>query len=474
MDPAMVPEYRRWAATKVMELRRIMRGLDQLDQLELTVKDVEASFANSFVDFVCILAGADGDLDYEEVALLNQFFGRLSFEETYRLVGEVMAGVDVAQVVQTVPDFIKACAWADVQLQSPPGASLSHTVIEVFRICGELILDADGKESEAERAFLEAYIAVLECYPEAVQQHFASLSAQDDHGEQEARDGSSASVAERSVAATDMVQESVEALLLELGSLIGLEKVKSEVTSLINLVRVRQMREAQGLPVPPMSLHVVFTGNPGTGKTTVARLLGRIYRALGLLSSGHLVEVDRSGLVAGYVGQTALKTQEVLSKAKGGILFIDEAYSLATGNELDYGREAIDTLLKAMEDLREDLVVIVAGYPSPMEEFLDSNPGLRSRFNKHIYFEDYTSQELMQIFEVMCRESGYVPSIEAKAHASMVFDARVQFRDTAFGNAREVRNFLETCISRHANRIVQLSSPTRLDMVTLTLEDMPV
>ena len=202
----------------------------------------------------------------------------------------------------------------------------------------------------------------------------------------------------------------LEQLLAELDGLCGLEKVKRDVKSLVNLVKVRRLRQQADLPVPPMSLHLVFLGNPGTGKTTVARLLAGIYRAIGVLSKGQLVEVDRSGLVAGFVGQTALKTQQAVEKALGGVLFIDEAYALTnTGSPGDFGREAVEVLLKNMEDHRDELIVIVAGYTGPMEAFLHSNPGLESRFNKYFVFDDYDGGQLMDIFRSMCRRHGYAP-----------------------------------------------------------------
>ena len=231
-------------------------------------------------------------------------------------------------------------------------------------------------------------------------------------------------------------QPTLEELLAQLDALVGLEGVKAEVHSLVNLMKVRRLREAAGLPTPPLSLHLVFVGNPGTGKTTVARLIGQLYRAIGILSQGQLVEVDRSGLVAGYVGQTALKTQEVLQSALGGVLFLDEAYALAPASPTDYGREAIEVLLKGMEDHRKDLVVIAAGYPEPMEDFLHSNPGLASRFPKTLVFADYTPPQLLAIFQGLCRKNGYALPPETEAAAAARFQALYAGRDAHFGNAR--------------------------------------
>lgn len=268
-------------------------------------------------------------------------------------------------------------------------------------------------------------------------------------------------------------EPTLEELLAELDGLCGLEQVKQDVKSLINLVKVRRLREEAGLPVPPMSLHLVFLGNPGTGKTTVARLLARLYHAIGVLPKGQLVEVDRSGLVAGFVGQTALKTQEVIQKAIGGVLFIDEAYALVNqDNGNDFGREVIEVLLKNMEDHRKDLVVIVAGYSQLMEKFIHSNPGLESRFNKYFYFEDYTGPQLMEIFQSMCQKNGYVLSPEAAQWAEQDFLSLYEGRDENFGNARDVRNLFEKAVSRQSDRVAQLESPTREQLMELRVEDL--
>ena len=266
--------------------------------------------------------------------------------------------------------------------------------------------------------------------------------------------------------------EKLEDLLEELDSLVGLEKIKTDVRSLINLIKVRKLRTEAGLPVPELSLHMVFTGNPGTGKTTVARLLSRLYRSIGVLKKGTLLEVDRSGLVAGYVGQTALKTMDAVKKARGGILFVDEAYSLVPeGAGNDFGQEAISTILKAMEDMREDLVVIVAGYPEPMERFISSNPGLESRFGKYFQFEDYTGEELMRIFQMNCKKNQYILEPEAEDFCRDMFNALYRDRDENFGNARDVRNIFERSVTNQANRLAAMEAPTKDDLMTFLKAD---
>ena len=267
--------------------------------------------------------------------------------------------------------------------------------------------------------------------------------------------------------------ESLEELLAELDGLCGLDRVKKDVRSLINLVKVRRLREEQELPVPPMSLHLVLMGNPGTGKTTVARLLARIYHAIGVLSKGQLVEVDRSGLVAGFVGQTAIKTSEVIQKALGGVLFIDEAYALTNqDNANDFGKEAIEVLLKNMEDHRKDLIVIVAGYTELMGRFIHSNPGLESRFNKYFYFEDYTGDQLMEIFRSMCGKNGYTIGNETEKYAEEYFAALYEERDENFGNARDVRNVFERAVARQSDRVAALEAPTKEQLMELTVGDL--
>ncbi len=267
--------------------------------------------------------------------------------------------------------------------------------------------------------------------------------------------------------------KSLQELLNELNSLIGLDDVKQDVQSLINLIQIRRIREKRNLKQQPMSLHLVFMGNPGTGKTTVARLLSRIYNKIGVLSKGQLVEVDRSGLVGGYVGQTALKVQDIVKSAIGGILFIDEAYSLASNKDgNDYGKEAIDTLLKAMEDHRDNLIVIVAGYTNLMEEFLESNPGLKSRFNKYLCFKDYTPEELYAIFENMCKGYKFNITDETQEYVKEYFEKRYIHRNKNFANGRDVRNFFEKALIRQADRLSNKGNNlTNAELSELTLSD---
>jgi SpoVK/Ycf46/Vps4 family AAA+-type ATPase len=269
--------------------------------------------------------------------------------------------------------------------------------------------------------------------------------------------------------------ETIEDVMSELDSFTGLEGIKRDIRTLINLLRIQKQRESQGLSTVKPSLHMVFTGPPGTGKTTVARIMGRVFKALGILEKGHIVETDRSGLVAGYVGQTAIKVDEIVQESIDGILFIDEAYSLSPPDGRDsFGQEAIDTLLKRMEDNRDRLVVIVAGYEEEMQRFIESNPGFKSRFNKYIGFDDYNPDELKDIFISIVKKNNYIAAEDLILRLHNRFSELYNTRTKSFGNGRVVRNLFEKIVEKQSNRLATLGNElSENDLKTLLPEDFP-
>lgn len=266
--------------------------------------------------------------------------------------------------------------------------------------------------------------------------------------------------------------ENLDSVINEINSLIGLVNIKKQIKTLINLIKIKKERKERGMPETELSLHSVFYGPPGTGKTTVARLLGRVYKSLGLLEKGHVVETDRAGLVAGFVGQTAIQTDKIIKQAMDGILFIDEAYALK-GNDNDFGNEAIDTILKRMEDNRGRFVVIVAGYPDEMEGFIASNPGLKSRFSRYFYFKDYSSKELVKIFIHFCTNAALKLTKPAEAKLLSLFQILYENKDKSFGNGRLARNLFEKIIENQANRLVEITPLTDEVLSTICKEDIP-
>ena len=343
------------------------------------------------------------------------------------------------------------------------GTALGWTYYERAMAVAHAVCAVDAHTSHLELTALEAFRSRLISTLQA-----AGIRRPDGPTAPAAATGSAPAVP---TAATEAPARAMDDLLDELDSLIGLAAVKAEVKLVANLIQVQNLRRQRNLPVPETSRHLVFTGNPGTGKTTVARLLGQIYRTLGVVGDGHLVETDRSGLVAGFVGQTAARVGEVVRSAIGGVLLIDEAHGLARGGERDFGIEAIDTLVKLMEDHRHELAVIVAGYPAEMDVFLDSNPGLRSRFPRTIHFPDYTTDELVAIFEMLCERNDYRCDGDARAAVGAFFDR--QPRGEGFGNGRLARNLFEDAIARQASRIVGIADPSDEQLVILTAADIP-
>lgn len=268
-------------------------------------------------------------------------------------------------------------------------------------------------------------------------------------------------------------EDTIEIVLQELNELIGLGDIKKNIEDLTNFLKIQKIREEKGLKSSNNSLHAVFMGPPGTGKTTVARLLGRIYKHLGYLEKGHLVETDRAGMVAGYVGQTAIKADEIIKSAIGGVLFIDEAYALTSGGLNDFGSEAIEALLKRMEDYRDDLVIVVAGYPDEMQEFIQSNPGLQSRFNRYFKFDHFNAVALLDIFKLFAKKSDFKLTEDAEEKLKEILDRIYEKRHKGFGNARTIRNLFEKIIERQANRIISISPITEDILMTLTEDDIP-
>lgn len=333
----------------------------------------------------------------------------------------------------------------------------------IFRLC-QLLAKLDGAITDKEKTWLKKILRMQELLEEQYTDDYGNPLPTQGKKEWIARaEEALNSIKQVDSKTSDAAIESVSAsdALDELNELIGLAETKKEIASLSNYIQMRQKRDEMGLKSPNVSYHCVFTGNPGTGKTTVARILASIYKDLGILSSGHLVETDRSGLVAEYVGQTAVKTNKIIDEALDGVLFIDEAYSLVQGGKEDYGKEAIATLLKRMEDDRDRLVVILAGYTNEIEEFINSNPGLRSRFNRYIHFADYTAVELYDIFCLMMKKNEYIMSDETSELLKKHLTEVVNNKPKDFGNARFVRNLFERTVQNQANRLAKEGNLTR-------------
>lgn len=387
----------------------------------------------------------------------------------------------VLSLVKDARDFIEAFDRV-VTIKSPDGSLLVPVIMRKGKIDSEAVdkycvlfyrfastmAKIDGNVSGTESEWLGKLMHNAQsagCQNDVASERTAEVS------EENSRKGIPASEKQERVRVMDQNQEPGTAEK-ELAGLVGLQTVKTEVSKLSNYLKMQQLRKQKGMMSVPVTYHCVFTGNPGTGKTTVARILAGIYRDLGVLRKGHLVETDRSGLVAEYVGQTAVKTNKLIDSALDGVLFIDEAYTLVQGGNGDsYGPEAVATLLKRMEDDRNRLVVILAGYSGPMKTFIESNPGLRSRFNRYIHFEDYSADELLDIFKIIASKYDYLLDPAAELKLSKLFDHAVAGKDEHFGNGRFVRNIFEKVMENQASRLASSIDITEDKLRTILSED---
>jgi hypothetical protein len=413
---------------------------------------------------LCEIAGSDGPINAREAEVLNVLLGQQRSASYYNELSSQpgIRDMDAAQVFGTAVDL--AIQLGGIEQGSDYDAK-SDPIVECFETLGQAVLAADGDVNQTELRCLSKYTAIAHSKAADLDRRIRSVS------EGSSVDASRPIDESKKSMTTDDAPTTIEKCVAELHALVGLASVKGEVETLTNLARIFSLRKKRGLPVPDVSFHMIFSGNPGTGKTTVARIVAKIYGSLGLLTKGQLVEVDRSGLVGGFVGQTATKTKKVIDQAKGGILFIDEAYALAKESENDFGSEAIEVILKSMEDLRDDLVVIAAGYTDRMAKFLGSNPGLRSRFPKVIVFPDYSVEEMEEIFRREAERSSYQIDDRAGPPLRGALDSLWQKRGSDFANARDVRNLFERVVSMQADRVSRSTRITTKALTTITEAD---
>lgn len=454
------------------ELDRVIRECDNIcNRYEKYLEDFDnGRFANKFklelINMAYLIAYSDGMLDKPELSTINKTFDLLFNEAMLKKhYGDDFISED--SFLARIPSTIINIAQVEKKQNMDVKCFLNDTrkIYGTFKQYGLIVIHCNGRRNEMAHKLLKRFLEKILCY-------IMTLEEKDELAIEK--------TPKIAVKKNDPFQvsnlsnlEQMNAVIEEVDSLIGLADVKKEIHDLVNLLMVRKLRADRGIKTPSISMHLVFTGNPGTGKTTIARKMAEIFKCLGVLDKGHLIETDRAGMVSGYMGQTATKVTELSDSAMGGILFIDEAYTLSNGKrDGDFGQEAIDTLLKIMEDRRENLIVIVAGYTNEMEDFLDSNPGLRSRFNKYIHFPDYSTKELETIFFKLCKEHEYTYNDKL---IDLVHNKIEQMRnenEENFANAREIRNYFEKVISKQANRIMAMGTGSGDDLVTINEVDL--
>ena len=423
---------------------------DSLDELGLGVDRGSTKEMFYFDLLKYLIYINDSTFDKEELLFIKEYLG---FSHSNKTLNDFRDRFNTKDL--EISTVLKLFVLSDIKKTLKHFPAKAQTLVTFYEDFGRLFIACDKKENKDEITRFTKYINSLKKYLIEFNLGF-SFDINEDSKEEKVEDDG----------------KTLEELLEELNNLTGLESVKNDINELINLIKIQKLREKNGLKTTDVSKHMVFSGSPGTGKTTVARIIANIYKKMGVCSKGQLVEVDRSCLVVGYIGQTATKTKEVVKKALGGILFIDEAYSLTVGKgDGDFGQEAVDTLLKAMEDNRDDLIVIVAGYTDLMEEFLQSNPGLKSRFNKFINFEDFSNEELLDIINKQAIAKDYMINKEAQDYLKVLIDGMTKDKSADFANARTMRNLLEKAITNQASRIVSLPDIDKDVLTILTKED---